>query len=380
MSGVHAPISFSSLGMTVACNASVLLQAQAPTLPETEEEAEGSANHWLALQFAVAGAALPIGSYFGHGGRTWEVTIDRHNGATSWAKLWGPQTRFEHHLRAISIHSEHCAGTPDAFEYLPAGAPRTFGQPLIRVGDYKSGHRYVEVFENFQLLAAYVGVRELLRVHDDNLWVEFIIHQPFCYGVERTRAWLVRAQGLRGLVNIAANEAGLALGPKPVARTGTHCPDCKARHACRVLKYSTDSLVDFSGAADLLPLDDTALGAEAKLVEDAIARLEARHTGLQAQVEAVLRAHRSVPHYELKPGQSKRTWNDGVTPEDVGTVGDLFGVDLRKPPQVFTPTQAIDAGIDESVISPYSTRPPGALRVKRSSNIETRKALGVIRK
>jgi hypothetical protein len=44
-------------------------------------------------------------------------------------------------------------------------------------------------------------------------------------------------------------------------------------------------------------------------------------------------------------------------------MGDMMGIDLRKPPAPCTPKQAIAKGIDSAVISQYSETPAGALKL-----------------
>lgn len=373
----HALIAPSSMALTVACSASVQLQNKVPPMPQTEEEAEGHAWHWLALQFARGrDPAFPLGAKFEHGGHTWEVDAEMHSGAALWARQWPRSAYLETPVNCSAIHEEHCSGTPDGFEFVPFGTG-PMNKPLLRIGDFKGGFRHVEVFENPQLLSYYVGALEFFGLSDADLIVEFFIVQPRSYTHEGpVRTWRIPAIDLRALVNIMNSAAHAALAPKPVATTGRHCLDCKARHACRTLQYTTANLVDFSGTGELSPLDPSSMGQELRIVEEAIKRLEARRSGMAPQVEALLRAGELVPHYELGPGQSRRQWLAQYGAEDIAAVGDMLGVGLRKTLAVLTPTQAIAAGIDESVISLYAERAKPSLKLQRTSNIAARKALG----
>lgn len=387
----HALIAPSSLALTVACNASAQLQATVPAPPETDEEAEGTAAHLVAMQ-AAAGNVMPMGAQFTSGGRTWTVDVEMFNGARAYARaLGGPHgyLRLEDPVKIPAIHPEHCWGTPDAWrlfatfnEWAQERGPEVAApfinrgiKQVVRVGDYKYGHRYVEVFENFQLVAYAMGILDRLEISDNDTLFELILVQPRSYHREGSvRVWLVPAFHVRALVNIAMGAAHEALKPDPVARTGRHCIDCTARHRCVTLKHSAANVVDYAATAELEPLDVDAMGSELRILDDAHKRLEARRTGLAAMVEATLRAGQRVPHYELTPGQSRLTWLPGVTPEQIAELGDMLNVTLRKPLAVMTPRQAIDSGIAEGIISQYADRPPAPLIVKPVSTVAVDKA------
>jgi hypothetical protein len=175
-------------------------------------------------------------------------------------------------------------------------------------------------------------------------------------------------------VNLASAAAHAALAPNPTATTGNHCIDCKARHVCKTLRHSTANIIDYSATAELQPLDPVSMGQELRILRMAMKRLEARETGLAAQVEATLRAGESVPFFSMQPKQTNRQWLENASIEEVRALGELLGIELVKPPALITPTQAIDAGIDERIVMQYAHRPPGALALKQDDAKATRKA------
>ncbi len=62
-------------------------------------------------------------------------------------------------------------------------------------------------------------------------------------------------------------------------------------------------------------------------------------------------------------------------------MGDLFNINIRKPTALKTPTQAIQAGFDKSMIETnYAHRPPGAMRLVPDDTTRTRKIFGDNRK
>lgn len=396
----HAPIAPSSLGLTVKCPGSVKLQKMVPQEPETEEQAEGNAAHYVALVYARGGARfLPIGAKFkvGKKPREWEVDADMAAGATLYANAIGGfhnELRTEDPVIPTRIHPVHCAGTPDARRFYPDAraafatcppemSPEMFSAghlKLLRVADYKYGHRYVEAFGNYQMIAYAVGALERMQLDDldPNLWVELMIVQPRCYTREGpVRSWLVQASALRPFVNIASNKAHEALGDDPPCYTNDSCIDCRARHVCKTLQYATGAFIDFSTSAELVEMPHEAIGAELAMVEDAIDRLKARATGLAAQAETLIRQGKPVAFFHMEPGQSRLAYKDDVNVDEVIGLGELIGIDLRKPQtkkdSLLTPTQAIQMGVDENVMKIYAHRPPAALKLTRDDSTTLRK-------
>jgi hypothetical protein len=326
-------------------------------------------------------------------------------GAKMYARAMGtpdPEIHIEQWVKIPRVHETDCAGTPDAWRYFPDarvaypdGCPS--GLPvdrfnaglikLIRAGDYKFGHRYVEVFEMPQVTAYLSGVMDTvleLSEMDEDLYVELIVVQPRSYHREGpVRRWITRAFGLRDVLIAAHVAVERALIPlddlsfAPQAKTGRHCLDCRARHVCTTLQRNTAVLVDFASTPERDQLDTMSLGQELVILQEAIKRLEARETGLAAQASAMIRSGQSVPFYHMEPGRSTLAYFENVTANEIVSFGDLAGVDLRRPQKlkdvVVTPTQAIDLGIDEKVMEAYAKRLPSALRLTRDNSVAIRK-------
>lgn len=380
----HARVAPSALVLTMACEGSLQLQEQVPQCPQTEEQAEGDAAHVVAMAHGKGlEGAWVVGAKFENKGREWTITKDMFEGAQLYARAIGGMhghLRLEDAVRISRIHPTECWGTPDAWRFFPGGSyeplpydPWTSLLPVVRVGDYKFGHRYVELFESAQLIPYGLGVIERLNLSDLEVILELIIVQPRCFSAEPVRVWRVRASDLRAFINIMVGKVEAALGPDPKTTTGSHCLDCTARHLCQTLRYGSTHIVTYAGSAEPTPLDYVSMGQELRILEDAAKQLEARRTGLKAQVEAHVRAGNAVPLWSLKPGRSNRIYNEDVTPQHMAAVCDILGVNIRKPLEVMTPTQAITAGIDESTMDEYSHRPPAALHLKPDDSVEIRK-------
>lgn len=378
----------SGLALLVKCAASAKLQASVPLLPPTEEELEGEVAHHVAMRYAMGnGSKLPVGSKVLNKGREWTVDLDMVTGAKIYERAitGGYDLRLEDPVSIPRIHPKF-GGTPDAWHFLPNHVfPAELGLPrapvkLLRVADYKYGHRFVEVFENYQLSAYTAGVMQRLNLtdNDTDLWVELILVQPRSYHHEGpVRVWRGPAHMLRSTINVAHNRVHEAWGDNPIAATSDQCIDCKARHACKTLQHATNAFIDFSSTGELVEMPADAMGQELAMVEDAIKRLEARATGLAAQAEALLRQGKPIAFYHMTPGLSRRVYKDDVNVDEVVGLGDLLGIDLRKPQtlkdSLVTPTQAIALGVDEATMKSYSYRPPAAYKLTRDDALIARK-------
>lgn len=353
----HAPIAPSSLDRTVNCpgwikNASV----QPPEAP-TPESLEGEAAHWVALQMAL-GTVPAVGDKAPNGATVTDEMVD--GGYVYVEALEGLPGKMETRVDIPRIHPTHCWGTPDRFTWTP-------NTKRLRVFDYKFGFEYVEVFENWQLIAYASGIMDTLGLHDQDVILELVIVQPrLSHPDGPIRMWSVAAPKIRPLVNIAFSAAHEALGDKPTTKTGPHCLHCPARVSCNTLARAVFNIIEFSGHSDPMLSTPDEIGRELRLVQAARARLKARQTGLEAQAEALLRAGRMVPFFMLEPGQSRLKWFDDVKPEEVEAVVKALNPNKTalKPPALITPTQAIKGRVlDASVMEAYSSRPPGAMKL-----------------
>lgn len=360
---VHAQIAPSFLATVVECPGSVQLSAPHLDAPPTEESLEGDAAHWLALLFAdgrltgsgIIGVAAPNGVI---------VTEEMVEGAQLWRDTVGEYGVPECPVVIERIHPTECWGTPDWWRHDPI-------EYVLRVYDYKFGHKFVEVFECWQLIAYVLGLIDTLKLDDLTLMVEFGIVQPRSYHKDGpVRRWTIAAHELRALGNHAADQAALALGPNPPTKTGTHCEFCPGRHECRTLQTAVLSVVEFAGTADRVSLPPGPLGRELATIDDALEILEARRSGLKEQATAHLRRGERVPFYKLESGLGRLAWTAPAA-EIIG-LGDAFGVNLRKPPAAITPTQAKNL-IDQAVISQYADRPATAVSLTRESLIDSKK-------
>lgn len=367
----HARVMPSKFHLTVPCPGSLQLQEEAARrapVPTTREQAEGELGHIVARKHGEGvGAEWPVGRTVHVGRHEFDIDDDMVDGAHIYMEEAQANGRFEESINIPDI--PECFGTPDWWRVLMDA----FKQ--LKAIDYKYGHRYVEVFEHYQLIAYLAGIARLLKLALDFPVVAVIV-QPRNYTHGVVREWKTTvAEIYRICAEVIAPRVALALGPNPPTVPGRHCLDCGARHLCKTLATADASIIDFAGTAEAQSLPNWAVGQELRILKDAIKLLEARYDGLHEHATAAARME-AIPHWGLEAGAGKYKWKDDTKPEQIAAMGDLMGVDVRKPLQLVTPTQAIKKGIDPTVISSYAHRPAGALRLVPDDTTRTRKIFG----
>jgi hypothetical protein len=346
--------------------------AKGELTPPTEEQAEGELAHLVAMKHAIgAGHEWPVGRKVKVGSYDFEIDEDMIDGAAIYSDEAQVGGRFENPVSVPDVHAT-CFGTPDYWRAIIETYLR-----LLKVIDYKYGHRYVEVWHHYQLIAYAAGVARFLGLALD-FPVTLVIVQPRNYTHGVVREWHTTVGEIyRICAEVIAPRVELALGENPPTYTGRHCLDCQARHLCKTLQTADASIVDYSATAEVREMPDAAVGSELRILKDAIKLLEARYTGLYEHASNLARTGHSIAHWGMQAGQGRLKWKDDVTPDAVASMGDLFGLDLRKPMAVKTPTQCIAAGVDKSIIDgDYAHRPPGAMRLTPDDTIRTRKIFG----
>jgi hypothetical protein len=361
----HARLAPSSAARRRACSGSLQMSERYPETEETEAAREGTAAHEVMAHLLLQGVLLPIGHVCSNGV---VVTDEMQSGAllignnvkTVMESNPGGQLRVEERVSIASINPE-CWGTPDV-SYFTGSA--------LYEWDYKFGHGFVEVYENWQLIEYAAGLLDLYGVNgmsDHHIMVHMRIVQPRCFHPEgQIREWKTLAVNLRGHFNEARNFEAAALAPLAALNVSEECEHCPPRHTCTALQHASLKACDRAYESNPFDLPNDALGREAATLDRAMKLLEARKTSLEAQIEAKIRNGEQVPYWALGRGQGKLQWK--VPSAQVVTLGDLMGVDLRKPVDVVTPRQAKEKKIDPALVEQFSEFVPGKIQLVREDN------------
>lgn len=355
------------------CSLAPQLSAANPQ-PETQDDREGTASHWYAEQLLkrlTPAAVAPNGVILTDEMRDAAMVYVRNVQATiarfAPCELYGGP---EVHVACHRI-SPYCDGTPDYFLYVPYWS-------LLIVWNYKYGHKEVSEFENRQEVSYVSGLLDHLRIDgaaEQKLKVEIRIVQPRCYSARGiVRTWPVMATELRGLWNQLQAKAAEALTPNPPATTGSHCFYCPGRHACEAARQVAMTAIEYSGQSVPELLTPEIVSFELNLLERAAEAIETRYTGLVEQAKSmIVRDHKIVPGYALEGTRGRLTWK--IPPAILRDLARQHNVQLEKPDQFITPTQAVAAGIDEAVIKAHAERPNTGLKLIKQDATAIRRIL-----
>ena len=337
--------------------------------------AEGTAAHWAAWQllmdpnarYAVAPNGTVITEEMIEAGELLCDTIRSRS-----------ELIATHHIEEripIPLISSTCSGTPDWWGV-------TVEHDHIEIVDYKFGFRFVDEFWNPQGLCYLAGILDILCqrwdvVYSellDRLTVSFTIVQPRCYyRGSSVRTHSFKAREALPYFEHLTKMATLSFAHVPIATTNEHCGYCPGRHACSALQLAGYTAAEYSEARVPVELEAAAAGLELRILERALAQLNARVEGLRELTINNIRAGKLVPYFRVEQGIGRLTW---TIPEDqVTAMGGMFGKDLSKP-GVVTPTQAKKLGMDEVIIRAYSIAPQTSLRLVAENPSDAARVFG----
>lgn len=345
------------------CAASPGMEALYPEDTESPESREGTAAHYYATETA-AGHTVTIGDLAPNGHPIDQEMIDcafdilRDVADTVKFNPDADALRIENRVSAAAtVHPDNW-GTPDFYLLV---RPRR----KLHIWDYKYGHRYVDAFGNWQCLdyGAAILESEGIPIEDWPNWsITITIAQPRNYHPDGPlREWHLNGAQLVERITRLRGAALAARGPNPALKTGEHCRDCNARHACPALERVAMGLVDMSMTGQPVNLPPAAAGLELAIIRAAMKRLGARATGLEEELLAHARRGTPTPHWRAEYSYGREKFRDDTPIGELITLGDIYGVDVLKPPATLTPAQLKKAGIDAEVLKAYTHTPRGAM-------------------
>lgn len=355
---------------------STTAEARYPEEQETPEQMEGTAAHW-GLERTLNGHTVGLGEIAPNGVPLSQEMIEAidlfyEDVARELAPhgLRPEQGQIEKPLRIKRVH-DLSWGTPDYRIWLP-------GWHLLMY-DFKFGRRYVEVFENPQMIEYVAGSLDEAQatwgILDTQIRVTVKIVQPRSYHRDGPiRSWSFAASDIRALVNKSFNAAHEALGPNPVARVGDECRDCRARHACPTLQAAGYIGCDLAGNAQPFDLPPEAMALEHRMLKKYLKLMEARASGLETQLLALAKSGARTPGYRIEHGLGRERWT--IDDAQVVAIGQALGVNVAKPVEAMTPKQAVKAGLPEAVLAGIVTTPRGEAQLVEDDGSFTRRIFG----
>lgn len=374
----HARLAPSSAHIWVECPGSVAMQAAQPPEEETDESREGTAAHWLLCQTlrkiavpddAVADNGVPINEEMREAIK--EIVTD----VTDTLKNCAPGDYFQNEARVFAhnfIHPDN-DGTPDV--YFIQRSRKT-----VHIWDFKYGHRFVDVYRCWQLVDYAACIVESEKIDDWEDWTfTFTIAQPRCYVRDELggtlREWYTSGRELTPLFDALRAAAHAAMQPGAHCRTGAHCLDCKAAWDCEANQRMGGACVDLIHAQQPLGMDNAAIGLEAKVLAEAMARVKARLAILETKALAAIERGENVPWHKLDWSKPRVVW-DKAKQAEAAQICAMFGLPVELGVALPTPTECIKQGVDAAVIKPYTFQASPAKKLARTNQASAVKALG----
>jgi Protein of unknown function (DUF2800). len=344
------------------------MRAAFPLAPDEADNdvcEDGTACHWLANEvwdgrFPQEGTLSPNNRVITE--EMFDAVDMYHDVLRGWADV-APVCEKQVPIPSVM---QGMVGTPDAWAYNPT-------KKRLYIADLKFGYRFVEVWDNWQLICYVSGLIDLLQLNDQEVTVEMTIVQPRSnHRNGPVRTWRVRASDLRGHVNQLANAAIVATQEAPECVPNPGCRDCPGRHACDALQNAALTAIETAYAGVPLELPAPALGNELRLLKDAAKKLDARITGLETQADQMLRKGEVIPGWVLAPTFARESWREG-TENEIITIGQLMGKSVAKPIKPITPAQARKV-LPANLVAIYAHKPSTGVKLVPQDPYEARKA------
>ena len=353
MSGdAHHPLAPSSAARWSRCPGSVRMAKMFPERHSTDAADEGTMAHTFAAAWLRGERILADTAEMREG-------VERY---TSSVQSVTPSPVVEAAVPMPGIY-QGMWGTADAY-YLDHANRTAF------LWDLKYGFGLVECFENWQLVCYAAGLMDMIG-EGGHLW-SFKLHivQPRAYHREGpVRMWFTTGARIAALARDLRVAAEEAMGPDPQLHAGSWCKHCPARHDCPALQAAAADAMDEAYSAQVLNMPAAVAGRELRWLRAAQERMAARITGIEAVIEADIRAGKVVPGWTLQSGLGREKW---TRPDrEVLALGDLMGISLAT---AITPAQARKAGVDAAVLASYATRGPSEAKLVEVSTTQARKA------
>jgi hypothetical protein len=350
----HSRVAPSAAARWVQCPGSVRMSEGLPEV-STDESEEGVVAHEVAR---IVAQGYPAPQY---------ATPEMVEGAHLYRGAVGVQPLlrwFEKRYSMPQIHPE-AFGTPD---YVAVD-----GQTFTVV-DYKFGHRFVEAFENWQLIDYMAGLFNASGINETgaaHIVCRFVIVQPRAYRRGGfVREWTVTGDKLAPYFQRLREAAHEALGPNPRLRVGDECRDCPGRIRCPELQRQAHHAAELAAGQVPFDMPPDGVGFELRQLHAALAVLKSRIEGLEGLALGMIKAGERVPFYAVEHGQPRERWK--ASDAEIETLGRLLKVDLFKRAPI-TPNQARALVVDASVINAYSVKPTGEAKLVPENLAQARK-------
>jgi len=368
--GAHAFLAPSSADRWVRCALAPTLEAAHPEIEASPSSLEGTAAHWV-VQMLLQGTPVALDMQAPNGIAVTEEMLEAAEVVRDdiYARLgpeWQSLLFIERPVPIARVHPTQNWGTPD----YSAWSRMENKNLCLHLWDFKYGHGVVEAFENWQMIDYVDGLLEAASIdglQEQTTFVEMTVIQPRAFHRDGpVRRWRVLASDLRAYFNRLQAAATEATGPNPSATpTPEGCEHCRGRHACEALQRAAYTAAERGRQYGALDLTPHALGLELRALKRAQALLEARVSGLEAEAVSIIKRGEQVPFWSLESTPGRLAWQKPAA--EILALGQMMGLDLAKPPECITPTQAKAAAkaakLPGEIFDVYAARPAGTAKL-----------------
>lgn len=353
----------SSSQQWMMCNGSFLAQKIHPSIEEemSSSKREGLACHEIVKNlFMKKPFAEMVGSLDSNGTVITQELFEAAREA--YNHIWGLCNRLnlssklhvEERIPVADHNDWDCV--PDAWVYDEEDGK-------LYVFEEKYGHSLVEVFENWQLL---IDAFSIVKLHNlTPAFVQMVVIQPRGFHAEGiVRSWTIDYEEMKSYERQWRKTLPLVLGDSPICTPGPQCKTCTARAHCDALQRTGYDNIDYVMQLQTHTLSGHSLGVELKLLQRAQEMIKMRLSGLEEQALHEIKQGQHVPYFAAKPTYGRKRFRKDIPVEQLIMLGDLSGVDIRKPVEVDTPAQCIKKGIDAAVIEQYAETPSTGVKLE----------------
>lgn len=379
---VDLSLKTSDANVWVNCSGSVQNTAHFPELPNVDSDGrnEGKAFHRLGEElieaFITPGVDMPVASR--HVGQMSDFNVvidtDMFDSAMEYAKDVSDNATTYTASPVVECEIPIQFLRPGDFVRPDAYIIQPDANALI-VYDAKYGHRFVSEFENYQLIIAAQAILDHHGFSGQDWDIELRVFQPRSYdGDGPFRSWCTNSDQIAPYIDKIIKAKDDALSDSPTLTPGPHCRKCAACRGCQALQSASYAAIDFiKGIGPGALPDNDELGIELGYMQHATDLIKSRLTGLEAQAKHQIKQGKVVTGYQLTPVEGRKAWVKGSDVYQIAAMVDLLDVDIRKPQELITPTQALKKGVDETVIKAYTEIPSKGVKLAKTDDAHIRR-------
>lgn len=230
----------------------------------------------------------------------------------------------------------------------------------LYVDQFTYGWRIIEPDNNWTLIAWAIGFCINRQIAPET--IQLTVHQPRPMHHEGpVRETHFNWQGLLAKYHeIAAKLAK----PNNRLHTGPQCTQCPAIAHCPAARSASMNAVEASEMSFDDTINNVDLSYELDMLDRAANMIKSRQTALQELAGHRIRKGEVITDYSVEPQFGALKWNEGMTPELIET---FTGINVKKPPQAITPTQAMSKqyGMSKAMVDMFATRAQTAPKLVR---------------